>query len=75
VNVNYLKIPKNHRGPHAARVFETPDVEALSVENVYVTSGLKTKKMIHGSLNAGSLEKSVYLANVRIHYSSTKMTS
>jgi len=23
VNVNYLKIPKNYRGPHAARAFET----------------------------------------------------
>jgi len=23
VNVNYLKIPKNHLGPHAGRVFET----------------------------------------------------
>jgi len=29
VNVRYLKIPKQHRGPHAARVFETPGLECI----------------------------------------------
>jgi len=26
VNINYSKIPKKHRGPHAVRVFRTPDL-------------------------------------------------
>jgi len=50
-NVNYLKYPKKHRGPHAARVFETalgankfalmPSNNQLYTIDVFVRTAIK----------------------------------
>jgi len=44
VNVKHLKIPKKHRGPYAARVFETPGISSKYWLGAMSSSGRDTNE-------------------------------